>query len=458
MAGRRRSAWSASAVLPSTSKAASRESPSPSASSSASPRMPITPTSVVLATSFADVPAPTGPRCRTVPNVDSSGSQRSNGSCPPPTKTLSVPASTSATLPSTGESRSPSSGSSAASLEVESGPTVDIWISVAPSPSPATTPSGPSVTSTNARGSATIVITASARRDASAGVSAARAPAATNGSALAGSRFQTTSSCPASTSRRAIRLPIAPSPTTPTAVTKALACRRRFGRAGFARTSVSTRVAKQAPASLPHSAGSRRRSLDPVEQPPVRLEGALRHGGELRPPCGRRLGQRLARGPGVLEVALGVQPEVLGREIVAFEPIVLDEPRELRSRDRRLGRLDRVEDRERRETLVRRPGRGALGGLRRRLPVERRLDGSSELVPQPDVLGLLARVLAVARGGSRLCHGDDRVPVLPGVEGKLVTGQLTALPALVEGVLQDIPAPPRLVDTRAKLHLAPSLE
>src|SRR5437588_102655 len=320
MAGRRRSAWSASAVLPSTSKAASRESPSPSASSSASPRMPITPTSVVLATSFADVPAPTGPRCRTVPNVDSSGSQRSNGSCPPPTKTLSVPASTSATLPSTGESRSPSSGSRAASPEVAS---------------------------------------------------------------------------------------------TPTAATKALACRRRFGRAGFARTSVSTRVAKQAPASLPHSAGSRRRSLDPVEQPPVRLEGALRHGGELRPPCGRRLGQRLARGPGVLEVALGVQPEVLGREIVALEPIVLDEPRELRSRDRRLGRLDRVEDRERPETLVRRPGRGALGGLRRRLPVERRLDGSSELVPQPDVLGLLARVLAVARGGSRLRHGDDRVPVLP---------------------------------------------
>ena len=74
------------------------------------------------------------------------------------------------------------------------------------------------------------------------------------------------------------------------------------------------------------------------------------------------------------------------------------------------------------------------------------------------MLGLLARVLAVARGGSRLRHGDDRVPVLPGVEGKLVTGQLTALPALVEGVLQDIPAPPRLVDTRAKLHLAPSLE
>src|SRR5205085_584512 len=83
------------------------------------------------------------------------------------------------------------------------------------------------------------------------------------------------------------------------------------------------------------------------------------HGGELRPPCGRRLGQRLARGPGVLEVALGVQPEVLGREIVALEPIVLDEPRELRSRDRRLGRLDRVEDRERPETLVRRPGRRA---------------------------------------------------------------------------------------------------
>src|SRR5204862_358428 len=78
------------------------------------------------------------------------------------------------------------------------------------------TPSCPSVTSTSARGSATIVITTSTRPARSAGLAAATTPAAASGSALAGSRFQTTSSWPASASRRAIRLPIAPSPTTPT--------------------------------------------------------------------------------------------------------------------------------------------------------------------------------------------------------------------------------------------------
>ena len=74
------------------------------------------------------------------------------------------------------------------------------------------------------------------------------------------------------------------------------------------------------------------------------------------------------------------------------------------------------------------------------------------------MLGLLARVLAVAGSGGSVRHGNDRVPVLAGVEGELLTGQRAALPALVEGVLQNVPAAPGLVDTRAKLHLAPSLE
>src|SRR5213079_2899105 len=122
-----------------------------------SPRTPITPTSVVFATSFAAVPAPTGPTCRIAPSVDSNGCQRSANAGGPPTNTFSVPDSTSETLPRTGESSSASSGSSDANLEIDSGPTVDIWMTVVPSLTPATTPSCPSVTSTSARGSATIV-------------------------------------------------------------------------------------------------------------------------------------------------------------------------------------------------------------------------------------------------------------------------------------------------------------
>ena len=93
-----------------------------------------------------------------------------------------------------------------------SGETVDIWIKVVASEAPAATPSGPSVTSRSASGSATIVITTSALRAASAGLSAATAPSSVNGFALSVVRFQTTSSLPASSSRRAMRMPIAPSP------------------------------------------------------------------------------------------------------------------------------------------------------------------------------------------------------------------------------------------------------
>ena len=74
------------------------------------------------------------------------------------------------------------------------------------------------------------------------------------------------------------------------------------------------------------------------------------------------------------------------------------------------------------------------------------------------MLSLLLGVLAVARGGGRASQSEDRMPVLAGVEGELLPGQFAALPTLVEGVLQDVPALPGLVDTHAKFHLAPSLE
>ncbi len=84
---------------------------------------------------------------------------------------------------------------------------------------PATTPFGPSVTSCSACGFATIVIATSARRAATAGLSARVAPSATSSAALAAVLFQTISSWPASRRRRAMRLPIAPSPTKATALT-----------------------------------------------------------------------------------------------------------------------------------------------------------------------------------------------------------------------------------------------
>src|SRR2546423_9137884 len=136
-------------------------------------------------------------------------------------KTVSVPSSASERLPRTGASSRPvRSPSTDASRRTASAPTVDISITVAPAPTPAATPSPPSVTSRNAAGSATIVSTTSARAAASAGVAAAPAPASTSGAAFSAARFQTTRSWPASRRRRAMRLPIAPSPTPATPVTR----------------------------------------------------------------------------------------------------------------------------------------------------------------------------------------------------------------------------------------------
>src|SRR5439155_638179 len=125
--GRRRSAWAASGVEARTSKAATCDRPSRFASTSASPSAPMTPNSVLLATSFAAEPAPTGPTCRGEPSVESSGVHRSTSAGSPPTKILSEPDSASATLPSTGASSSPEPAASAEpSREPASTPTVVI--------------------------------------------------------------------------------------------------------------------------------------------------------------------------------------------------------------------------------------------------------------------------------------------------------------------------------------------
>src|SRR5207244_883116 len=98
-----------------------------------------------------------------------------------------------ATLPSTGASSNDvPGGSSEARRSTAAGPTVEDWITVVDESDPASTPSGPSVTSRSAAGSETIVITASARRAASAGEEHAAAPRSVAGLSALAVRFHTT--------------------------------------------------------------------------------------------------------------------------------------------------------------------------------------------------------------------------------------------------------------------------
>ena len=76
-------------------------------------------------------------------------------------------------------------------------------------------PSPSSVTARRASGSASIVNTISARAAASRGEAATGTPSS---SAFSRVRFQTTSSCPSSRMRAAIREPIAPRPIQATSV------------------------------------------------------------------------------------------------------------------------------------------------------------------------------------------------------------------------------------------------
>src|SRR5215475_5859273 len=80
-------------------------------------------------------------------------------------------------------------------------------------------PSSPPVTASTAAVFVTIVKTSSPRSAASRGLFAQWAPASSSGSALSGVRFQTQTSCPASSSRRTIELPITPRPTNPSSAT-----------------------------------------------------------------------------------------------------------------------------------------------------------------------------------------------------------------------------------------------
>ena len=56
-------------------------------------------------------------------------------------------------------------------------------------------------------------------------------------------------------------------------------------------------------------------------------------------------------------------------------------------------------------------------------------------------------VLFVARGSGRVGEGDDRVAVLRRVLRELLAGQLTGAPALVEGMVENVPARSRGFDS-----------
>src|SRR5207244_3091834 len=92
----------------------------------------------------------------------------------------------------------------------------------------------------------------------------------------------------------------------------------------------------------------------------------------------------------------------------------------------------------------------ALLGLGKRIGVRHRTQLASKVVPEGNVVALLGCVHSelglrarISRSGGRLRGVGKRpyrVPVLARVQGQLAATQLAAAPALVEGVLEDVPA------------------
>ena len=113
-------------------------------------------------------------------------------------------------------------------------------------------PSGPSVTARRAAGSATIVMSASARRAASAGLPADAAPSSTSSAAFSGVRFHTITSCPAARNRRANREPIAPSPITATVLMRTIMAADVTRDTSGAVPKVTARSCPRAQPEIPH--------------------------------------------------------------------------------------------------------------------------------------------------------------------------------------------------------------
>jgi hypothetical protein len=145
---------------------------------------------------------------------------------------------------------------------------------------------------------------------------------------------------------------------------------------------------------------------------------------------------------------------------------VLDQALQLGAGDRRLGGLDGVGGHQvLQRRLAGRPALGALAALGAGVGFRLEPDGLAERVPQLDVRGLLGGVLLQLGpdGGLRgpggrvhgLGQGDHRVAVLAGVEAQLAGLQLSRAPALVEGMLQHVPAVTDGVEAGEEVHVSP---
>src|SRR4029453_10923261 len=145
---------------------------------------------------------------------------------------------------------------------------------------------------------------------------------------------------------------------------------------------------------------------------------------------------------GVLVVELGVNAEIRRTGAAWFEAVVLDEALELRGRDLGLSGFDRVEDGQRLERIGRGgPGTHAVLRLRTGRSVELGVERGGELVPEADVRALLGRMIRAGerRGGlGGRGEREDGAPIFPRIVCELIPRQLTALPARVEGMLEDV--------------------
>src|SRR5688572_30740386 len=202
----------------STSTATSREMPLFSASSTPSLNASICTARLRLWAILSDSARPLSPTWVTLgPTSSSMGLMRSKVARLPPTITLSLPASSVATLPDTGESTmsAPFSRTLSATVRLTAGLTVLMSTTTLSLARPVRNPSAPVDTPSSALESVTITKITSAACATALGESPHFMPRSINHCALERVRLYPVTVCPLSSSRFAMRLPMAPSPMYP---------------------------------------------------------------------------------------------------------------------------------------------------------------------------------------------------------------------------------------------------
>src|SRR3954454_3057355 len=198
-------------------------------------------------------------------------------------------------------------------------------------------------------------------------------------------------------------------------------------------------------------------SADPVEQPPVGLEGGLGCRDERILVLGRH--HRLDQSAGLLGV--GMIGFLMDLEVLA-PPFAVDaveapEPLPLHPGDLGLSALDRVHPRELLEVSLRRcPGGDAFDRLGRGLRADLAAGGRDEVIPEAYVTLLLrgmgrnflAMLLGSGLGGltAETSKRLGRMTVLARVAGEFIAAQLPRRPAHVEGMLEHVVPSSTLLD------------